>query len=228
MYTIEIANSIKELKKEEWDAMIDDNVFISYGWLKTVEETFTEDLNPKYFLVQDHNKLIGAAVCYVFNKSYPVITTGDFLLGRLEKYALKLGISFTPTLICCPIYCYGKHFLIEKGTDTKKKEIITDKLLDAIENKASEEKLGLSFPNVMDNETDFILLLNRKGYNKTLFIPLNYLDIEWSSFEGYKNYVRRISKNMQKNIVKEVNKNRREGVIIKELTNIDRYEECLY
>ncbi len=33
---------------------------------------------------------------------------------------------------------------------------------------------------------------------------------------------------MQKNIVKEVNKNRREGVIIKELTNIDRYEECLY
>ncbi len=39
--------------------MTDDNAFQSYGWLRTVKETYTEDVNPKYALVQESKKLVG-------------------------------------------------------------------------------------------------------------------------------------------------------------------------
>ena len=228
MRTIKIINSIKEIKKDEWDAMIGDKFFASYGWLKTVEETYIGNINPKYIIVLDSAKLIGASVCHLSNKTDKSVDLDNLLLGRLRKFTSKLGISFLPTFLCSPMRCHGKHLLITKEVDSKYKEIIADELFTAIEKEASYRELSVCFYNVMDDEVELIQLLKKRGYIRTLGYPLNYLDIEWSSFEGYKNYVKRISKNMQKNIVKEVNKNRREGVIIEELTNIDRYEERLY
>ncbi len=64
MHTVEIISSIKGLRKEEWDALIGDNIFSSYGWLKTVEETVIGDVSPKYILVKDSGRLIRVAVCY--------------------------------------------------------------------------------------------------------------------------------------------------------------------
>ncbi len=228
MHKIKIVNTIKELKKDEWDAMIGDNVFASYGWLKTVEETFIGDINPKYIIVLDSSKLIGASVCYLINKTDKGGYLDNLLLGRLKNFTLKLGISFLPIFLCCPMRCHGKHFLIAKEADSKYKEIIADELFTAIEKEASCRGLSVCFYNVMEDEGELIQLLKKRGYIRTLGFPLNYLDIEWSSFEGYKKYVRSISKNMQQNIVKEVNKNRREGVIIEALTNIDGYEDRLY
>lgn len=229
MHTVEIVNSIKGLKREEWDALIDDNIFASYGWLKTVERTFVGDVSPEYILVKDSGRLIGAAVCYVSNKTTnPDINLNNFMFGRLMKYTSKLGISFMPSFICCPMKCHGEHFLVEKGTDEEKRGVIMGELLDAIEKESSAIKLSVSFTNVLDEETELIQLLDKRGYKKMLSLPLNYLDIEWSSFEGYKKYVGRISKNMKQNIKKEINRNRREGVIIKTLEELDGYEGRLY
>ena len=94
--------------------------------------------------------------------------------------------------------CHGKHLLIAKEVDSKYKEIIADQLLTAIEKEASCHGLSVCFRNVMDDEAELIQLLNKRVYIRTLGLPLNYLDIEWSSFEGYKKHGRRISKNMRK------------------------------
>ncbi|MFQ5963201.1 MAG: peptidogalycan biosysnthesis protein [Candidatus Scalinduaceae bacterium] len=228
MHTIKIVNSINEVHKEEWDAMVDDKVFISYGWLKTVEETFIGDVNSKYVLVQDSKKLIGASVCYIFDETDIVYSLDNFMFGRFKKYAAKMGISFLPAFICCPMRCYGKHFLIEKDADAETTGIIMDEILETIEEEASERKLSVSLINVIEDEIELIELLNKRGYNKTLGFPLNYLDVEWSSFEGYKKHVGRISKNTKKSIKKEINKNRKEGVIIKQLENLGGYEDRLY
>ncbi len=207
MYSIKIVESIKELDKAEWNAMIDDNVFASYGWLKTVEETFIRDINPKYIIVLDSSKLIGASVCYLINKMDKSGYLDNLLLGPLKKFTSKLGISFLPTFLRRPMRCYGKHLLIAKEIDSKYKIIIADQLLTAIEKEASCRGLSVCFDNVMEDEGKLIQLLKKRGYIRTLGYPLNYLDIEWSSFEGYKNYVKSISKNMQKNIAKEINNN---------------------
>ncbi len=230
MHKIKIVNTIKELKKDEWDAMIGDNVFASYGWLKTVEETFIGDINPKYIIVLDSSKLIGASVCYLINKTDKGGYLDNLLLGRLKNFTLKLGISFLPIFLCCPMRCHGKHFLIAKEVDSKYKEIIADQLLTAIEKEASCHRLSVCFYNVMDDEVELIQLLKKRGYIRTLGFPLNYLDIEWSSFEGYKKYVKR--NNRKKNYVSkvinyEINKNIKEGVVIRKLATLDGHEDRL-
>lgn len=229
MHTVEIVNSIKGLKREEWDALIGDNILASYGWLKTVEETFIGDISPKYILVQDSGRLIGASVCYVFNKTvHPDMNLDNFMFGKLMKYTSKLGISFLPALICCPMKSYGRHFLVAKEINEEKKGIIMGKLLDTIENEASVHNLSVSFNNVLDEEAELIQLLGKRGYHKMVGLPLNYLDIEWSSFEGYMKRVGSISKNMKQNVRKEINKYMREVSIIKKLENLDGYEDRLY
>ncbi|MGR3319887.1 MAG: peptidogalycan biosysnthesis protein [Candidatus Anammoxibacter sp.] len=230
MHKIKIVNTIKELKKEEWDAMIGDSVFASYGWLKTVEETYIGNLNPKYIIVLDSSRIIGASICYLITKTDESVDIDNLLLGRLKKFTSKLGISFLPTFLCGPMRCYGKHLLIAKEADSKYKEIIADDLFTAIEKEASYHGLSVCFYNVMDDEVELIQLLKERRYNGTLGYPLNYLDIEWSSFDGYKDYVKR--NNRKKGYVKkvinyEINKNRKEGVVIKKLATPDEYEDRL-
>ncbi len=229
MITIDIVKSINDVNKDQWDALSDDNIFASYGWLKTVEKTFIEDIKPKYILLKDSTRLIGSTVCYNFNKASHVAVNMDHLLfGRLKKYISTIGISFMPALICCPMKCCGKHVLIEKGADEKKREIIFCKLLETIETEALRKKLSVSFPNVMYNESEVIQLLKKKGYKQILTLPLNYMDIEWSPFEEYKKYINHVSKNMKKNISRQINRNRREGVTIEQLKIIDEYEDRIY
>ena len=228
MHSIKIVDSIKDIKQEEWDSMIDDNAFASYGWLKTVEETYIGDINSRYILVQDYEKLVGAAVCYVFDKTDDIMNLDTLLLGRLKKYAWKLGISFAPALVCCPIFCYGKHLLVKNSADPTQKGIITDALLNAIENMASGEKFSVSFANVMDNEPELIKVLSNRGYSKALVLPLNYLDIEWASFEEYMGHLSTISRKMRRDVRRQINKNRKEGTTIERLDKPDRYEDRLH
>ncbi len=228
MHKITIVNTIKELEKDEWDATIDDNIFASYGWLKTVEETFIGDINPKYIIVLDSSKLIGASVCYLINKTDKSVNLDNLLLGRLKKFTSKLGISFLPTFLCSPMRCYGKHLLIAKEVDSKYKEIIADELFTAIEKEASCHGLSVCFYNVMDDEAELIQLLNKRGYIRTLGLPLNYLDIEWSSFSEYVNHLKGISRKMKNNVRTQINRNRKEGVVIERLENPANYEDRLY
>ena len=95
-----------------------------------------------------------------------------------------------------------------------------NQLLNAIEHVAVDENLPLSFLNVMNHESDLINLLDHRGYNKTDLLPLNYLDIEWSTFSGYLNYLKCISKKASKMVRNEINRNRNEKVCIENLENI--------
>ncbi|MBW1743164.1 MAG: hypothetical protein JRJ47_07000, partial [Deltaproteobacteria bacterium] len=69
MYSTSIVDNISELNKQEWDTLSFENVFSSYGWLKTAEVTYLGDISPKYIVVKDGDELKAAAVCYVFGKS---------------------------------------------------------------------------------------------------------------------------------------------------------------
>lgn len=228
MHTIEIVHSIEQVAKNNWDAMAGDNVLAGYGWLKTAEETFIGNIDLKYLLVKDDDKLIAAAVCYVFNKTDLVENLDDLMFGRLKKYASILGLSFMPGFVCCPLSCLGKHFLFKTDTDANIKRTIMNALLDAIEAFASSHGLSPSFIHVMDDERDLMQLLDRRGYNKSVHIPLTYLDIEWDSFGEYRTSLKKVSRNTVKSIRREMNKNKNEGVSIEMLENPEAHHDCLY
>ncbi|MBW2173574.1 MAG: GNAT family N-acetyltransferase [Deltaproteobacteria bacterium] len=228
MLGIKIAASITEFEKQEWDALIGANPFASYGWLKTVESTYIGEIDPKYIVVEEENKLSAAAVCYVFRKTDLVESLDDLLLGRAKHCASKLGISFLPAFICWPLFGYGEHLLVGRHFGPKQKRVIMSCLFDGIELEASKHELPVGFINVMEHESELIGMLNSRGYNKSVHIPLNFMEVRWSSFDGYLKYLRGVSKKAKKTVRNEINRNRKEGTAIKKLEEPEQYEERLH
>jgi len=228
MYQMNILDSITRLPKDEWDEIAGDNIYASYGWLKTVEDTFIGRVKPNYFVVHNNNQIVGSAICYLYKRSDNVLNLDHTMLGRFKQYASKLNISFLPALICNPLESYGDHFLIHKSVDQKQRSIIDNILIDGLENKAFSHKIPLVFVNVMDHEYELNYLLKARGYNKTFDYNVAYLDIEWSSFGAYLDHLKRISKKTAKSVRNEVNRNRNKGVLIKEIVDPSKYESRFY
>ncbi|MBW2173009.1 MAG: hypothetical protein JRF69_13785 [Deltaproteobacteria bacterium] len=132
MYAASIVDSISELNKKEWDALSFDNVFASYGWLKTAEATYRGDINPKYIVVEEADELKAAAVCYVFGKSRLVEDLDELLFGRVKPFASRLGLSIMPAFVCWPLFSYGEHLLVGKDLHPRQKTTIMRYLFDCV------------------------------------------------------------------------------------------------
>ena len=63
--------------------------------------------------------------------------------------------------------------------------------------------------------------LQKRKYFQTIDFPMTYMDITWNSFDGYKKYIRKQSRNMKKNIVTEINRNQKAGVTIEKVINLN-------
>lgn len=227
MYSARVFHSIDDLTKDKWDRLAQDNVCLSYGWLKTVEETFIGDVGHRYIVLLDHQGTVGAAVCQVFNRGDKVFNLDDCMFGRFKKAFNGLGITFLPAFVCCPVKGYGKHILFREGIDSATKEIVAESLIRAMEAEASKHGLSVSFTGVTNDESDLIRLLRQRGYRRTLDHPITYLDIGWPSFSGYKQYVKRL-RGSSRVIRHEMNKNRRAGVTIRDLRNVEGCEDRLH
>jgi len=58
MCQIKIYNSITRVRKESWDSLTEDNVYMCYEWLKTFEETTIFPLQPYYITEIYQEKII--------------------------------------------------------------------------------------------------------------------------------------------------------------------------
>ena len=228
MYTISIVDSISEINKQQWDMLLFDSVFTSYGWLKTAEATYRGDIRPKYVVVKEADNFKAAAVCYVFGKSRIVEDLDELVFGRLKPVAARLGISAMPAFVCWPLLGYGEHLMVAKSVDSGEKTTVMRLLLECMENEASKHNLPVAFVNVMDGESALIGMLHRRGYNKSVHIPLTYIDVGWSSFDEYLTYLGNLSNNSRKTVRREINRNRRRGTVVERLRDCDECEERLY
>ena len=80
----------------------------------------------------------------------------------------------------------------------------------------------------MDSESTLIEMLNCRRYTKSLHIPLNFIDIVWSSFDEYLKYLGTFNRKRKKGVRREVNKNRREGTVVEQLCVCDEHVERLH
>ena len=51
MSRIEFFDTICALDRSQWDGIVGDNVFASYGWLKTIEDIFSLDAKQEYVIL---------------------------------------------------------------------------------------------------------------------------------------------------------------------------------
>jgi predicted N-acyltransferase len=224
----EIVHTIKEIPKEEWDALTGDNVFASYGWLKTVEETLRSDVHPTYGLVSEDAGIVGAAVCYRVDCQDAVLPIDRIMLGRLSSWASRFGVTFFPAMECRPFFSYGPHFLIRRDVDPKRKSAVMEQLLQIVENESFRQERPLVFSCVLDEEPGLIDLLVRSGYLRTIQPPVNILNVGFDNFDEYLKSLDRFSANSRKVIRREMNKNRKEGIVIEEVSDLHGLESRLH
>jgi predicted N-acyltransferase len=224
---VRIAGSISEMVQKQWDAIAGSSVMSSYGWLKTIEETYIDKILPQIFVITDSIGIVGASVCYIFNKGSVFANFDHVIFGRFSKLARTLKLSFLPALVCSP-FNHGSHFLFRKDLDPETILYARDRLIESIEETAKKNRLPVTFINATVEEAQLGGLLQNHGCHKVLDLPLCYLDICWDSFNGYKSQIKSASKNNWKSIKREINKNRKEGVRIQQIEDVEPYEERIH
>jgi len=221
MYSVELKTTIKDVDRKDWNRLVHD-VYMSYGWLQTVEETFISPVDYLYFLVLAEGRLVGGAVCNIHYPTNSVYTLDDLIFGRFKGPALRFRISVLPSLICGPTRGYGQHFLLDKNLTVSQRQEVILMLFNAMEQEASTRKLSITFNNVLTEEHVLMQLLEESGYSKTINFPLNFIDIQWSTFDEYKKIL------AKRKLVREINKNRKAGVIIRQLETVESCQDQLY
>ncbi len=227
MYQVKIYNKISEIDKKCWDELAADNIFLSYPWLKTYEEVTVNPPVPHYITLHDNKKIIAASVCY-FDKKENSSSIDKILLGRLIDFKWIKSLTFLPAIVCGSKNGYGSHFLFSKELNENETILHYKRLIDIIENIAEEYNASVYFSNVMRNEKSLTQILTKRGYYKTYSLPLNYIDIIWSSFDDYKKSISKEHSSMKKTVSREVNENRKAGIEIKELQDFENNWERLY
>ena len=228
MQTIDVFSRISEVPREEWDRLITTNVFATHGWLQTVEATFIGEIRPLYVLVRQDRKAVGATVCYLFYKNGTVEDLDDRLLGRVKPFALWLGISFMPTLICGTLWGCGDHLAVEPGSTPERKRAVMNKLLDIVEGEADRNRLPLNLIDIPEGDLDLATVLRQRGYSRSRHVPMTFLDICWSSFTEYVKHLDSISPHTRKNLRNQINRNRKSGTTISVLENVGENSERLH
>jgi predicted N-acyltransferase len=223
MYLIKIYNSIISVKKEDWDLLTENNVFMCYEYLKTFEETIVYDLLPYYICVSNEDKIIAASVCY-FEKSNTGRNINNIFLGRLYRYGFFKKISFLPAVICNRQRGDGTHFIFSNDINDEQIIYLQNKMLDEIENIAEKHKASVCFLNIIEDEADLIRFLKKRRYINTIDLPSNFIEVNWTSFEGYKKHLSKKYSYMEKSIRHQLNRNRKSGVVIVQLQNIDDHQ----
>ncbi len=221
------SNSISNIPKKDWNALKSKNALSSWGWLRTIEETASQNWRLLYLLLHDdNNQLIGAAICQTINQS-----TDDrmdaLIFGRLQRLARHSHLSMAPALACGSCGTYGVHLLTYSAISSNKQYIIENYLLDSIESKARELKLPLAFVHVLESQQNLIEKLKKRKFIGTSIPPMTQLDVTWKEFSGYELHTKNISLNSFKMIRKERNRNKHEGVVIEVLNDVEQHQERL-
>jgi predicted N-acyltransferase len=90
-------------------------------------------------------------------------------------------------------------------------------LVDAVTQESVRRKCSAAFLSVTETEPLLMSRLSANGYRRARHEPIYVLDLEWTSFEAYRQSLP--SDNIRKNIPYERNKNRKVGVVISEVSD---------
>jgi len=136
-------------------------------------------------------------------------------------------ISFLPAVICNRQKGHGTHFIFPPGIKQDQIILLQNKMINEIESIAKNNKASICFLNVINNEIQLMKSLIERRYYKTIDLPSNFIDVKWSSFEGYKKYLSQKYPYMNKSIRHQLNRNKKASVVIEQLQNITNHQERL-
>ncbi len=120
MQTVELADGVAELPRDEWNALVgDESPFLEWDWLASLEHAGTVGANtgwhPKPLVIRDENRLVAACPLYLKSNS-----AGEFVFDHAwADAAARAGVPYYPKLLVgvpfTPVT--GARFLLAPGVD---------------------------------------------------------------------------------------------------------------
>ncbi len=182
---IKVINTLKDISKSEWDSIIDkNNVQMSYGYLKTIEESSIGDYKYFYIVIYNLDEVIA---------TLPIFLTNSFcldtpLVGKLKEKSEIIRKYFPcflhqRVLFCgCGIAEYN-DINVKEGID---KSEVTRLILQEVNDISRKEKVKFTIYKDflrVSNETHKQLIID--DYFEVYSLPTTCLEISWESFDEY-------------------------------------------
>lgn len=220
---------ITEVDRAAWDALEKGTQRASHGWLRVLEETHRPAIEPTYFLAREAGELLGAAICLRARPEGPSFRLDQKLLGPLRGPAAALGLSFLPALICGLPMGTTRRLFVSKQLPAEERGRITLRLLGAIEEEARAAGLPVIFPDLVGGyEPELMRLLAERGYGRTFLTPRAFLDVEWSSFDGYLAALRARDRSYRWQAKRQIERAKQAGIEIRVLEDPALHRDVLH
>jgi predicted N-acyltransferase len=221
--SVEVVDSLAGIDPRAWDSLAHDNVLTAHAWLRAIHTETLGNIEPRYAIARDGDRVVGGAAFYICRPGARHFAPDHLMFGRARSRLDRAGVSFLPAMMLGPVRSIGRPLLVDETLDPDRREQIRGRLLDRVEAEARAEKLALHVPNMPADEEATQRLLRRRGYLRTIQFPVSYLDIEWSSFDGYLDYLKSYSHNMPRNVRKEMRRCRKAGIVVRTIDDPVRH-----
>ncbi len=220
MISIDEHETVADLDRSRWDRLAGDDVFSTYGWLRTVEETSLFAHRFRYFAAHASGKLVGAAACHVEDGSAAVSGGIDRIIyGRVAPLARSLRLTVSPALVCGSRVGLSGHVLVDRGAQAGERDRITLHVLEAMEETARRNGWTLAFRNVAGDSTALVEILRTRGYARLAELPTTFLDVRWASFADYRRALKADHPSTARSIPREMNRARENGLVFEKLAD---------
>jgi predicted N-acyltransferase len=194
----EIITDITRISSEAWSRVYPD-VFESYSFFKTLQESGLEQFEWHYILVYDAEELVGIAPCFLMR--YPLDTT---IQGPIKSFLLKIKKRFPHFMELRALVC-GLPMGQGRIGVTRDHKAVVRAIREAMESLAASRKIAvLGFKDFGLWECEWLDSLPAEGYYKFESMPSTEMAVPYRSFDEYVKTLNRASRDGLKRKLKKI------------------------
>jgi predicted N-acyltransferase len=149
------------------------------------------------------------------------------LFGGASRIARNLGVSTKPLLLFKPPLARQAPVILRSG-DLAQRTLALASLLDGIEEHAARDNLGIAFIGFTADDEFICSALRGRRYLDSEIDTIAQLEVQWTDFDSYVDWLRTRSRNAAQNARTERSRNRRNGVSIRQLRPSPADMQALY
>jgi len=216
MRQVKVIQSMKEVDREEWDALVGDgSPFLEWEWLAAMEEarcvTPKTGWQPQHLTLYEGKRLIGACPLYLKGHSM-----GEFIFDHAwADAAHRAGIEYYPKMLVAAPFtpATGVRLLTAPGADRPALLRLLGQTLQEVCQQNSLSSVHVNF--CLEDETE---VLEEIGYLKRVGLQYQWLNHGYRMFDDYLAHFRNKRRNQIKREMREMDE---QGVEIEVLSGGD-------
>lgn len=222
-----VMDGVAALPKALWEDLVHGRPALRFEVLEAIRHAATRPLHLQSFSLEDDTGLAAAAICELVTASGSDNRLDGLLFGRATRVARVLGISSRPALLFMTPLGSGSCVITRRADATEQRALLV-RLVEGIEDRAAACGLGVAFVGIPADDAVLTETLRDRAYLESESWPTTRLDVEWSDFDGYVNYLQQRSKGAARTARHERNRNRKNGVTIRQVESCTVEADTLY